>query len=570
MSSSSNSRGTATASPNSKKYGKLSDAEEGRRALLAPELPAYSASHAHEEAPPAYSPFPEDEKFDESPRYSDVWASVLFVLHLIAFFAVVGITVPALDFSGGENGGKAIPAGTFTVLLVAVGAGAVASLGYFYLMMNMAKTLITTGFTLNILYNFGIAIAFFANGAYAAGGLWMFLAVVFGFIWWSWRGRIPFATIMLESVTSILGQFPGTTVAAVAGLAVNVAWLALWIVTLFGVIVKYSPSTSQEALTVLLIFLAFSFYWTSQVISNVVHVTISGTVATYYFLGTSDVSGKVTVPVSNPTAASFKRAVTTSFGPIAFGSLLVSLLEVLRGLVNAGQQQAARDDNALLAFCLMCLRALLDIVDDLFRYFNRYAYATVAVYGKSFCESAKTTWNMVKQRGVDAIINDALISSVLGIGSVFIGFLVASITVFATSYMPHLGQDWCTFLNADGDAQSCQLAVSSISGILAFFIGVVEFAVVSGVSSRMVWWNTSGMTRSDVSQTVSTHRQSNLLPQPPLFASPKIRRRCSARNPSCTQRLPRRTLLLACTNKGGGGNRSSFIFSCAESAICHH
>jgi len=121
----------------------------------------------------------------------------------------------------------------------------------------------------------------------------------------------------------------------------------------------------------ILVFMTFSFYWTSQVISNVVHVTISGTVATYYFLGTSDSTGKVTVPVSNPTAASLGRAMTTSFGPIAFGSLLVSLLETLRAMVNVAQQNAQRDDNALLAFCLMCVRVLLDIVDDLFRYFNR-------------------------------------------------------------------------------------------------------------------------------------------------------------------------------------------------------
>jgi len=90
---------------------------------------------------------------------------------------------------------------------------------------------------------------------------------------------------------------------------------------------------------------------------------------------------------------------------------------------------------------------------------------------------------MVKQRGVDAIINDALISSVLGIGSVFIGFLVASITVIATSTQPDLGRDWCKFVNSDAEPAQCQMAVTGISGMLAFFIGVVQFGVLSAVSS---------------------------------------------------------------------------------------
>lgn len=485
------------------------DPEQGRGLLASERLPRYSAfadddvAPPPHDAPPAYTPFPEDEKFDPAPRYSDSWATLLFIAHLAAFAAVAATSIPAIDFGSAPGDGQPVPKGSFTLLLVAVGAGAIASLGYFALMMKYAATLITTGFLLNIIYNFGIAVFFLVSGSFGAGMIWAVLAVIFGAIWWSWRSRIPFATVMLESVTDILAQFPGTTLAAVSGLLVNVAWLGLWTITVFGVIVRYQNS-GQEALAALFVFMAFSFYWTTQVISNVVHVTISGSynigmavdywlplltldsfagvVATYYFLGSADPAGKVTVPVSNPTGSSFKRAMTTSFGPIAFGSLLVSLLETTRGLVNAAAHQAARDDHQFAAFLLLCLRSLLDIIDDLFRYFNRYAYATVAVYGKSFCESAKTTWRMVLERGVDAVVGDSLINSVLGIGSTFIGFLTASIVVAATSLQPDLGLEWCKFLDANGDPEQCQLAVVSISGVVAFFIGVVEFAVLSGVS----------------------------------------------------------------------------------------
>jgi hypothetical protein len=45
----------------------------------------------------------------------------------------------------------------------------------------------------------------------------------------------------------------------------------------------------------------------------------------------------------------------------------------------------------------------------------------VAIYGKDYCTAGKDTWRLVKSRGIDAIINDCLIGSVLAVGSLFTG-----------------------------------------------------------------------------------------------------------------------------------------------------
>jgi hypothetical protein len=49
----------------------------------------------------------------------------------------------------------------------------------------------------------------------------------------------------------------------------------------------------------------------------------------------------------------------------------------------------------------------------------------VAVYGKDFCSAAKDTWNLVKTRGVSAIINDSLVGSILDLGALLVGLLTA-------------------------------------------------------------------------------------------------------------------------------------------------
>jgi len=156
-----------------------------------------------------------------------------------------------------------------------------------------------------------------------------------------------------------------------------------------------------------MIFLIFSLYWTSQVIKNVVHVTTSGLYATWYFL-----SG-VGMP-SDPTQKSFKRAVTTSFGSICLGSLLVAILKTLKHLVEGLRKQ----NNGIIVCLLMCF---LNCLDNLIQYFNFYAFTQVAIYGKQYCRAAKDTWELFKTSGVQAIINDNLISGVLSLGSILGG-----------------------------------------------------------------------------------------------------------------------------------------------------
>ncbi len=92
------------------------------------------------------------------------------------------------------------------------------------------------------------------------------------------------------------------------------------------------------------------------VIKNVVHVTASGLYATWYFM-----SG-LGMP-SNPTQKAFKRAVTTSFGSICLGSLLVAILKTLRQIVDS-----ARRNNNNILFCL--LSCILSCLDSLLRYFS--------------------------------------------------------------------------------------------------------------------------------------------------------------------------------------------------------
>ena len=234
-------------------------------------------------------------------------------------------------------------------------------------------------------------------------------------VWYMNRHRIPFAAAILGTVALVTRQFPGTVYTVGVSLLAQVAWTALWS---FGMVTSMFYAEGAVGYVVYLFFL-LSLYWTSEVIRNTAHVTVSGTFGTWYFMGGNNQN----LP-SNPTLKSAKRALTTSFGSICFGSLLVALIQTVRAILRSLARQ--NNDNAVAMILVCIIDCILGCIESLVRYFNKYAYVQVALYGKSFCTAAKDTWRLAQSVGFDAIINDSFINSVLGIAQIS-GFLITGL-----------------------------------------------------------------------------------------------------------------------------------------------
>jgi hypothetical protein len=73
------------------------------------------------------------------------------------------------------------------------------------------------------------------------------------------RHRIPFAKVVLKTVTRIVMKFPGTIFVAFVGLIISLAYNVIWILTLIGagqwVQQKYTGSTAQTYAGLLGVFL---------------------------------------------------------------------------------------------------------------------------------------------------------------------------------------------------------------------------------------------------------------------------------------------------------------------------
>lgn len=165
----------------------------------------------------------------------------------------------------------------------------------------------------------------------------------------------------------------------------------------------------NNALYLVMIYFNFVMFWNTEIIKNVVHVTISGVFGVYYFF-----EGSPQGAPASPTLSSAKRALTTSFGSVCFGSLLIALLQTLRYILNSLRNDS---DDGIMAFLAMCASCILSCLEGLFEIFNKFAFTQVAMYGKPFVQAAHDTWALIKDRGIDAIVNDSLVGNVLGMGS---------------------------------------------------------------------------------------------------------------------------------------------------------
>ncbi|KAJ2010471.1 putative choline transporter, neither null mutation nor overexpression affects choline transport, partial [Coemansia sp. S85] len=308
---------------------------------------------------------------------------------------------------------------------------------YLLFMQMFAGQMLVISFWFSVVVMIGTGAYYLAAKIWFAGALMVIFGIFYALMWFSWRHRIPFSKLVLQTVCRITRQFPSTMVISLVFLILQTAYSALWSLAFAGsfkYMEKYQScslhtdrngrqyqSCSNTLEILAWVYMVFSFYWTSSVILNVLHTTISGTFATYYFFEGAPGG----YPTKHVTLSSLKRSTTNSFGSICFGSLIVAVIQTVRSILRAIRGQG--NDNIVVQLIACCVDCILGCIEGMVRFFNKYAYVEVAIYGKPFTQAAKDTWTLVKDRGVDALINDCLIGNVLQMGSFLCAAVVALI-----------------------------------------------------------------------------------------------------------------------------------------------
>ncbi|KAJ3376335.1 putative choline transporter, neither null mutation nor overexpression affects choline transport, partial [Lobulomyces angularis] len=198
------------------------------------------------------------EKFVKKPKYNDVWASILFFLVLAAFgvCAYFGVNT-AKDvylniISKPKDASKPVDSPLTKIserdilytVAIGVGGGFVFSLIYFFMMQLFAGSLIIIQSILLVASLLGVSAWYFYQAVYIPAVVFLVIGLLFAWFFFSWRSRIPFAKVMLKTVTKIISGYPATILTGIFGLILEMIFLTVFLVTVFGWIVKINgPET---------------------------------------------------------------------------------------------------------------------------------------------------------------------------------------------------------------------------------------------------------------------------------------------------------------------------------------
>jgi len=363
------------------------------------------------------------EKGEKQPtRCRDPFFALLFYAQLAAMIACAFIYGPAareqyafqgLNISGDATGYLKLAAVLGVISLVLSG-----------LMLSILMCIPQFIIKVALFFNLGIWIAYavlgFMTGNFVLGVIGALFALLsMCYIWAVWS-RIPFATAnLVTGITAVRSNCCITGVAYFFSF-LGIGWYYVWSLVFVGVFATLYCSngvcdTNAPINWGYFFLLMLSFYFTTQVIQNSVHVTVAGTVGTWWY-SPEDANSCCSSAIVGSTV----RTLTTSFGSVCFGSLIVAIIQATRALVNAMRSE----DNSILLCIADCI---LGCLEGLVEYFNMWAYVYVGLYGYPYLKAGKSVMELFHNRGWDAVIADNLVSGALFMISLVVGLVAGGI-----------------------------------------------------------------------------------------------------------------------------------------------
>jgi solute carrier family 44 (choline transporter-like protein), member 1 len=139
------------------------------------------------------------------------------------------------------------------------------------------------------------------------------------------------------------------------------------------------------------------FIWAFYTIQGMLQLTIAGAVAEWYW--TFDKKTSLQAPVIN----SFIRAVKYSFGSVILGSLLITIVELIRIALYNLQKQIASSPNPWLKYLVSCAQCCMKCIEMIVKWINKNAYVYIAITGKAFFAAAGCATSLLLRNAAKTI-----------------------------------------------------------------------------------------------------------------------------------------------------------------------
>jgi len=189
------------------------------------------------------------------------------------------------------------------------------------------------------------------------------------------------------------------------------------------------------------LYVVLGFYWTYYFIKAVGKTTICGTVATWYWAPTNAYGKKIYQ--KNAIIKTFLRICWYNLGSLAFGSLILGIISLLKYILAKVQKVAEKEkENKFVRWLIRCLRCCLECIDKVVKFITKKAYVEIAIYGYSFCTATYKASKIILRNAFRIIVIDKIGDIIFTLGkilvvsaSVFLSFLILKNRNINDTYM---------------------------------------------------------------------------------------------------------------------------------------
>ena len=195
---------------------------------------------------------------------------------------------------------------------------------------------------------------------------------------------------------------------------------------------KFHPPIFQHSLLNPFQFLNFfGLFWLLFFIEAMEEMVMAGAFSGWYW--TRDKTGDIP---NGGLMASLSRTCRFHLGTLAFGSLVLSIVRMIRVLLEYVEEKLKQyelEDNYAVKCVMCCCKCCMWCLEKFIRYMNRNAYIMTAVYGYNFCKAGSKSFMLLTKNFVRAGTLDKVTDFILFIGKLIVVSIVALVTFSAFS-----------------------------------------------------------------------------------------------------------------------------------------
>ncbi|XP_019294314.2 choline transporter-like protein 4 isoform X2 [Panthera pardus] len=176
-----------------------------------------------------------------------------------------------------------------------------------------------------------------------------------------------------------------------------------------------STGLVKRSLFNLQIYGVLGLFWTLNWVLALGQCVLAGAFASFYWA----LDKRRDIPTF-PLISAFIRTLRYHTGSLAFGALILTLVQIARVVLEYIDNKLRGAQNPVARCIMCCFKCCLWCLEKFIKFLNRNAYIMIAIYGKNFCVSAKNAFMLLMRNIVRVVVLDKVTDLLLFFGKLLV------------------------------------------------------------------------------------------------------------------------------------------------------